>query len=194
MSEKFKSNIELEVARHYPTQRLNLYSYKPADPDGAKDYIPNPLTADLALAGFGDSTRPTCGQLPMLSSRSSDRFAGLDGGCHRTATVSGAKTKRGNLIKDEDGLFLLKKEVEFEIWMLKIWGPRKERRRSVGEILNWELSAHEKKDKEKFLATEPEATAEADALMLALGLRKPKSDVGAENKDTPGCQRDLSSS
>ncbi|KAH0439424.1 hypothetical protein CcaCcLH18_02901 [Colletotrichum camelliae] len=119
-----------------------------------------------------------------------DRWLGWwpSSSCYKTQSedeemeVEYARDSNGDLVRDEDGRFMLRNEVEFEVWMLKVWGPREEGRYSVGETLDRNLSDQEKKDKEKFLATEPKAAAEADALILALGLRKPKSDVGAENK------------
>ncbi|KAJ5012687.1 hypothetical protein K4K57_003941 [Colletotrichum sp. SAR 10_99] len=114
--------------------------------------------------------------------------------CYKTQSededmeIEYARNSNGDLVKDEGGHFLLRNEVEFEVWMLKIWGPRKEGRYSVGETLDRILSDEEKKDKENFLATEPEAAAEADALMLALGLRKPKSDADADDQDRPRSQ------
>ncbi|KAI8230336.1 hypothetical protein K4K55_006661 [Colletotrichum sp. SAR 10_96] len=342
MSEKFKSSIELEVARYYPTQRLNLYSYKPVDPYGVKGYIPNPLPADLPpgwVRGFDPTNLPptpdvvleivrplsagkkkraqitVCKTLQHLRSHdssvhgprkggiwpelivcksfdavffppfpgcSADKMAdkalsrengayrhlyaknftgfphitpefygsyvavfdlGLDeqkrrvyrcasvilmehpitdcqklpnpmhpselfnveffthwlgwwpsSYCYKTQSededmeIEYARNSNGDLVKDEDGHFLLRNEVEFEVWMLKVWGPRKEGRYSVGETLDQILSDEEKKDKENFLATEPEAAAEADALMLALGLRKPKSDADADDQDRPRSQ------
>ncbi|KAK1838726.1 hypothetical protein CCHR01_18655 [Colletotrichum chrysophilum] len=94
-----------------------------------------------------------------------------------------ARDSNGDLVKDENDRFLCRNEVEFEVWMLKVWGPREEGRYSVGETLNRIRDDEQKKTKEKVVAAETEAAAETDALMLALGLRNPKSDIDADDKD-----------